>query len=795
MHLPPIPHFLVRWTIRAVLVVLFVGLPATLWYLREVGVGVELKELVAKALSGEAFQTAIGRLSFDPFKGLVAEHVEVVETGDNKRNLARIERLVVSINLSDLVSRKISIDHIELDDTDVAVPLDAEPNGARLILKGVSAQCVFFPEQIRISFFEGNVQGVRVVLNGVLQNPQAFHPEHHAAPPGSAAKGNPAGSIVKKLSELKFPGAQPELHAEINGDLADLSSLQISSIVLRSGPVIAPKWRVEGLEATAEYEKGNLTVGQFLVRGREGALNASAQWQNGALEFELSSSLLPEPFLSLLPKNATLESLKFKEAPRIEAAGRATFSSSPAAFDVTGSVSLGKFAFRGVNFDSFSTDFAFRDGKVFARDARLIAGGGEIKADVFLAPEDFRLRLTNTIVPTVFIPMLGPNEQAFLKMMEFRDPPYVQLDVRGTKPDLAVLKGTGFLRIGRTAMRGSWLDWGQSKLEIADRAVTYRDFSLGRGKGEGSGTFVYDFGGQQVLLHKINSTMPPVDVLMWVDPKIAEAIKPYRFRQPPKVRGEGMIHMSDAKQNNLALQIESAEGLDYDLLKRTLKFGRTLADVQVKGTKVNADVKSAELMGGEVSIKAVVSIDASDPTFGADLTMRRVNFARLTKLYFDFDTSKGLVSGKFKFNARMDQEEEMRGNGSIRVEDGQVFAIPILGPLSPIINRIIPGAGLHAASLATADFRIQEQKILTDNLVIEGAGFSLYGNGDIFFMKDKMDMSVRINARGLPGLVLFPVSKLFEYVSTGSVSEPEWRAKIIPRFGNGESKEGAPRVP
>jgi hypothetical protein len=48
-----------------------------------------------------------------------------------------------------------------------------------------------------------------------------------------------------------------------------------------------------------------------------------------------------------------------------------------------------------------------------------------------------------------------------------------------------------------------------------------------------------------------------------------------------------------------------------------------------------------------------------------------------------------------------------------------------------------------------------------------------------------MDMSVRINARGIPGLVLFPVSKLFEYVSTGSVSKPEWRPKIIPRFGSG----------
>lgn len=786
MHLPPVPRFLVRWTIRAVLVALFVGLPGAILYLRQVGIGFGLKERVAEALSGEAFRTTIGRLSLDPFKGLVAEQVEVIETKDRERNLARIERIVVSVGLSDLLARKISIDHIELDDTDVAIPLGSGPGGSRLNLAGVSAQCLFFPGQIRISYFEGNVQGVRVLLNGELQNPQSFRLEHHTAPSGSSGPGNSYESLIEKFSELQYPGQQPEVRASISGDLADLTTLHVSDISVRSGPVVAAKWRIEGLEVGADYKDGKLTVGNLLVRGRDGSLNASAEWDKGVLDFEVSSSLSPTPFLGLLPKNPALESLKFKEAPLFEAAGQAVFSSAPATYNVTGSLRLGKFAFRGVNFESFSTDFAYRDGKVFARDARLQADGGKIQADVFLAPDDFRLRLSNTISPTVFIPLLGPKEQEFLKMMEFRDQPYVQIDVRGTKPDIAAIKGTGFLRIGRTAMRGSWLDWGQSKLEIADRAVTYRDLYLGRGKGMGTGTFVYDFGGRQVLLKDINSTMPPVDVMMWIDPKIAEAIKPYRFRQPPKIHVDGMVHMSDAKQNDLSLQIESAEGLDYDLLKRTLKFGRTVADVRVDGTKVLANVKSAKLLGGDVGLKAVVSIDASDPTFGADVDIRRVDFAKLTKLYFDFDTSKGVGSGKYKFTARMGQEEKMRGSGSIRVEDGQVFAIPILGPLSEIINKIIPGAGLHSARLATADFLVQDEKIITKNLSIDGAGFSMLGHGDIFFMNDKMDMSVRINARGLPGLVLFPVSKLFEYVSTGSVSNPEWRAKIIPRFGSGE---------
>jgi hypothetical protein len=372
-----------------------------------------------------------------------------------------------------------------------------------------------------------------------------------------------------------------------------------------------------------------------------------------------------------------------------------------------------------------------------------------------------------------------------MKLFTFRDPPYLQLDLRGPKPDFAALTGTGFLRLGRTSMRGSTLDWGQSKIEIADNAVTYKDFSLGRGKAVGKGTFVYDFGGQQVRLQDVESTMPPVDVMMWIDPKIAEVIKPYRFRQPPKVQADGMIHLKDPKKNDLHLGIQADSGLDYDLLERTLKFGRTLANVNITGTKVIADIKNAELMEGNVGVNAVVSIDPAEPTFGAQIDIRRVNFAQLTKLYFEYDDSLGVVSGNFKFTARMGQEQQMRGEGNLRVEDGHVFAIPILGPLSDIINKIIPGAGFQTARLATADFTVGDEKINTKNLKVEGAGFSLYGYGDIYFVTDRMNMSVRINARGIPGLVLFPVSKLFEYVSTGSVSKPEWRPKIIPRFGGG----------
>ena len=174
----------------------------------------------------------------------------------------------------------------------------------------------------------------------------------------------------------------------------------------------------------------------------------------------------------------------------------------------------------------------------------------------------------------------------------------------------------------------------------------------------------------------------------------------------------------------MRLTIQSESGLDYDLLERTLKFGRTLANVNITGTKVIAEIESAELMEGNVGVNAVVWFDPAEPTFGAKIDIRRVNFEQLTKLYFNYDDSRGVASSNFKFNARMGQEQQMRGEGSLRVEDGRVFAIPIIGPLSEIINKIIPGAGYQAARSATADFTVGDEKISTKNLKVEARPFA-----------------------------------------------------------------------
>ena len=118
----------------------------------------------------------------------------------------------------------------------------------------------------------------------------------------------------------------------------------------------------------------------------------------------------------------------------------------------------------------------------------------------------------------------------------------------------------------------------------------------------------------------------------------------------------------------------------------------------------------------------------------------------------------------------------MQGRGKLEVTNGDVFAIPVFGPLSGILNSILPGAGYSIARSASANFTIKDGIIHTDDFDAAGRLFRLLGYGDIHFLDDKLDFDLRVGGKG-PSVLLTPVYKLFEYVGEGSLKKPDWHPK------------------
>lgn len=784
MKVHPAIYHLFKISIRLALVLIFVGIPIALYVLRTAGIGFGAREALEQALSNPAMEIRIGKLLLDPFSGLVARNISVRERQNRKQLLAKINRLEISLNMSELMNRRIAVDTLTLVRAEASIPLGPAEHSPRLEATNINSSIIIHGDRLRVSQLEATVEGLRIRLKGEILHPFAFQPPESSDSQPLLPEAT-LQEILDLLRNTSFPTGSPILTAEFKFDAADPSTLEIPSFEIQSRRVLSRALTLESVEIRGEFANGRLRIPVFQIRDRQGLLQASAEWEktSGHLIASMLTGLDLAPILRSLGKEShALAKLNFPTPPRINLDIQGNTATTPPTISATGEIFIPTLELAGARFSDVGCSFSWKEGIFYARELKASAKRGSLEADVWVAKDDFRIRAKSSIPPSDLADLFDKHTQAFLNNMEFKDLPEISLSLQGARLDFAAISGNAHLKLGRTANRGSWIDSGVADVEIADRCLTYKNLMITTGKGRGTGSFAYDVGRQEVRLKNIVSTLVPVDVLMWIDPRIAKTISPYRFRGAPKVMVEGKVHMKDPMKNDLAIRIDAPGGLDYDLLRKTLPFGKTSAKVDVVANKVSATVTNAELFGGDVGVKALVSIDPNNPVFSTHATLSRVNFAKLTRLYFDYDDSKGVISGNYGFEARMGDEENMTGRGSLRIEDGNVFAIPIFGPFSVILGSIIPGVVYNTARFATADFTVANRKINTRNIEIAGTGFSMFGYGDIYFLTGGLDMSMRINAQGVPGLVFFPVSKLLEYHSDGTVSDPRWRPKIIPKI-------------
>jgi hypothetical protein len=800
MKVHPVVYFLFKTLVALTLALIFIGVPAGVYYQRVHGIGFGVKEALEQALSSPLIEVKIAHLSLNPFLGLVARDLRIKERVNGHNTLASINKLSVSLNLGELMLRRFIVESLSLRQANASIPILKSHDGRRVEIHNIHAEIILLGGSLRLSSFEAVVEGIQVRLKGEIQNPLTFQiPRPQQNKGMTDAPPPPVEDFFNTLSELSFPSGQPVVSATFEVNASKPESLRISNLAVTCPKVERQGLSLSDVKLKGDYAEGKLSLSVIELKDKDGRLEASGEWDTNSAQARLSlrANLNPAPLLAAFtPGSDEKDEPSFESAPHIDAELTADFTQPDGGLRVIGNFLAPDITYKGITFREVGFGFAWASQCLHLRDVSFQATRGSFSGNLWIAPGDYRLEAQTSIPPTDLSSLMDRPTREFLEKMQVAELPEITISLRTPKLDFAAMKGSGHLKLGKTSMRGAWIDSGEADLEIADSCVTYKNILITTGPGKGTGSFAYDVGRQEVRFANIRSTLVPTEVLMWIDPNIAKTISPYRFRSNPSVSLEGKVHMRTATKNNLTIQVESPAGMDYDLLGKTLTFGKTSARVLVIGNRVDARVTRAPIMDGEVTLQADVSIDPKNPVFSAKVQLERVNFSKLTQLYFNYADSKGVVSGQYNFTTRMGDEEMMTGNGNIRIEDGNVFAIPVLGPFSTIIGAILPGVAYNTARFATADFTVADKKINTKNIEIVGSGFSMFGDGDIYFLTGDLDMDMRLNAQGVPGIVFFPMSKLFSYHSDGTFSNPGWLPKIIPRLpGFGGPKKQTPNTP
>jgi hypothetical protein len=748
------------------------------WYLARKGFGHQWRARIVEELHRSGVEASIGHLTLNPFRGLVARNVRIFSYQDRTHTLAFITEIVLDINYAAFFHHQPFLNALDVRNAEVTLPLKG-PQGKteQPQLRRFHAHIYFPPEQIFVSQAEGIFCGVRVSATGQLIKRSDYQP----SPPLSEEERQKRMSILRRivaeLQRFNFPNGPPSLQVKFSGDLAQLEDARAEA-TLQGNLLKRKDYEMHDFIASAEWSNQTLNVSRCEWNDRLGGFAASANWsrQTDAATFQARSSLDLKSLLDAADAGGALGDATFNSPAVIDVSGSANFAGEKPQLKVIGHAAVDNVAYKNLPLSGCRMEFSWDGERTWLRDIRIRHPTGDLHAEVFEAPNEFRLNIDGPLAPTELRPFVSPEIQEFLAEWECSRPPVIQLAIRGKDRHPESWQGDGNIALDRTRFRGQWMNSATAKVHFADGAVTYENFQIARDEGSGSGNFTYDFAKHEVRVSNVKANVRPVEAAVWIDSDLPKNVAPYKFRQPPAVTANGVYQFRGGTATRLEINVDAPGGMDYVFLGKTLPFHKIAGKLLFTNDRLQiADLRGG-LFSGNVRGSADISLAHGDPHYHATLAVDAVDFPRLTDLYYNYKTAHGQLSGTYDFTGLGDNSRAMQGSGKMNVANGDVFAIPVFGPLSGILNLVVPGAGYSIARNATADFTVQKGIIHTENFEVAGRLFSMLGSGDIHFMDDKLDFDVRIDPKG-PGILLAPVYKLFEYKGEGSLKNPDWHPK------------------
>jgi hypothetical protein len=748
------------------------------YYLARRGFGREWRYRIVEELHKRGVEAQIGRLTLDPFRGLVAKHVRIFDYKNRENTVALISEVSLDINYAALIHNEPFLNALDVRDARITFPLKTgEGKASRVQLTDFRAHIYFPPEQIYVSQAEGVFCGIRLSAKGQLIKRANYQPSPPLTPEEWQRRLLLAQRVLNELQKFRFPGGPPSLQLKFSGDVAEIEKARVEA-TLHGDRLQCNSYEIRDLSAAAEWNNQRLDIAQCEWSDAKGTFAGRGDWnqESNTAKFQIHSNVDLKAFLDALGLGEPLAGAEFHSPPLVEIAGSINFGEHGLRPDIIGHAAFGQFTYKKVPFSDLTADFSWDGERTFVRELRVRHQTGQLRADLFDAPSDFRLNVESTMSPDAVRPLVSVEVDQFLREWQWQRSPAIRMAIRGTDRNPASWQGDGTLVLGRTRFRGTWMNGANARIRFADGAITCEDLHVTRDEGSGSGSFTYDFKKHEVRLSNIRSSLTPAEAIFWIDPKTWKTVVPYKFRHPPNVSATGVYQFRGGKNTHLEIKVDGASGMDYVFLGKTLPFDRVSARLLFTNDRLQITDVRADILAGTLHGNTDISLARNDPKYRATLSVSDINFPRLTDLYYNYKTAQGLLRGTYEFTGLGSDWRTMRGNGKVEVSNGDVFAIPIFGPLSGILNKIVPGSGYSIARKASAEFKVENGIIHTEDFEAAGALFSMLGHGDIHFLDDKLDFNLRLDMRG-PGLLLTPMYKLFEYAGTGSLKKPDWHPK------------------
>ena len=743
-----------RWPAIALALI---GLAWLGWYGYAKGLGRHWRDLLEKEFARYGLNIDVGKITLDPFRGLIARDVQIFDNKEEVNLLAEINQVSLDINYANLFQHEPALNAVDLSGATLLVPLNfRSPKSERVRVTDFHARIYFFPGRIEVRQASGLLYGIRINAGATFVNPKSLaHTIAEVAndpdPPDATVRF--ISFLFDELRNLQYRET-PNLSFSFQMDLANPRDWRISA-----GSFVAASLERHGEElkdfaAKFGFENHQFSIQSLHITDGRGELFAVGSWDvaTGQKKFQLRSTLDLSRLLRDEPGLSWLREWAFPKAPEIELAGEVRRNWE---LNVIGKLSLDQFSVRGVSFQGLRAEFSKQGKSWMVSNVELTHRTGTLTGQVLNRPRQFRLELHSALNPKAIAPFLPAPISSLLSDWDFQAPPVLQLTLSGPRPELQQLEGIGQFWLGRTRFRGAYLDSGEGSFHLNQSKISFENVRVSREEGAATGSLTFDLLSKELDRLQAEAHLQPTVIADWLEPSLLPLIEHFRFSSAPDITIDST---QVQKKTDLHLQINAASPLVYYCGFLEIPLDSAAADFRQTADQITLSVPNGRIGTGQCSISAEISHPKSNSTIDSAVTFNRVSMLNLKNRVTILDGWQGELSGslKIRFDSSDSTFDAVEGKLSLTGTD---FSKPRFFEFG--FRKLLAAGFGHSGDLGI-QFVTNSGLVKISQLTLTSAGHFVELSGTLNLLAGALQLSGNFDS----GTALTRV--------TGKITDPDW---------------------
>ena len=420
--------------------------------------------------------------------------------------------------------------------------------------------------------------------------------------------------------------------------------------------------------------------------------------------------------------NATLKNTKFKDlaAKQLDS----SFLWKNGVLDTK--VNLTKPKVKTSEFDSLSASIQYKDKQINLSNIVTKHATGSLTGNVFTSDKYVHFDLISTLDPYLYIPFLKNQGLVdFLSTIKVTDKSKHYITARGqlNKKDKFDFHSQGSGILNDVTMNGVPLSSVKSEytcngagflMEDSRIVFDYKDYELyklfkGSTKGEATVAKTYVSNSDRtVTLEGIKARAHPAPIARMFHKEVADHLEEYQFYEPPTITASGVFDTIPRPTKDQKLLFKAKLSCPnfntrYMILDGNLLLRNFSADISIIKNQVNVEKVRSHIFGNGIAQGNLYFTipDKGQVYCNGDVNWKNIDFKKVGITYNFDEIPKGRLRGNLQFTGRGDDistyNTKPNTMGTFALEDGDLVSIPVLGPVSSIINPFVsPLAGKQA---------------------------------------------------------------------------------------------------